>query len=792
MNDIVRNDIQNYRTTPENTVGLIEDDSSARAWQQIGNTFNTLFRGLSRSGQGSSKVEKDWDAYNEQISSIADQVAAGTLGGAQLEQALKQARVIGFNNNLTASDMKGVDSLHGLDNQGAYGKIIENFREQNASDQIAFDNALRAQAVGLFPADTPEVAQVKLQDYLNSNATLQGLTLLNQSEVNSGSETKATHNQIVTTAIQVVSQDIQSRMQQAGFKITREGLEAFKEQARNRLMEQGVPMADANLAVMYATYRLTSLSDIQMKDQKRLQEEIELSNKITKDAAERDFLNMSFSLGDGRTISGAELNLITGGFQNSTATNMLIGTHPDLIKSLSEGTRIDSETLRRLNGKEITAIWSDATRLIPQSAPANQMVAETIRNESEKQAQAPIESQGVSRAMGVKAANKILDQIQPEDTKDPEKRADWNDTIPSIIKQEVSGLAAELIRRGYDSKNNYPYMTEQGLKFYQGPLSESENQSIIDITDADNRSRALSSGSFLVKEDQGSILKLRQNAIRLGFMSGEEFDQMFNQEILNYFPQASQHDPSRVSSLAQTGNKTLAFVSDFVEGGANALGRVVSNSPKVIEQALGDLIYTASDKTEASMQEAERVAAERDLLNLDERIATPANAIPVGSEEQTTDLADIPLGTEARPSPEEIADMANRIHQAEASEALIGEDGPYNQKSLPNPVEGSKKTERFVKNDIVLTGKPGQEVKSPVTGVIAFAGKIRGKDVVLIQDTSIKTGKIWAFSELIPETLRRGDNIKEGQPIGSTNSKGAVRIALSDNQKRVDPSKYFK
>lgn len=792
MNDIVNNDIQNYRTTPENTVGLIEDDSSARAWQQIGNTFNTLFRGFSRSGQGSSKVEKDWDSYIAEASNLSDRVASGSLSGAQLDQEYKVLTQKGAMWNLTPSDMNAIDSRFGLNAGGSYGKIYENYREQNASDQIAFDNALRAQAVGMFPLDSPDVAQDRFQSYLSTNANLQNLSLLNQSEVNAGSETKATHNQIVTAAIQVVSQDIQSRMQQANFKITREGLEAFKEQARNRLIEQGVPVADANMAVMYATYRLTSLSDIQMRDQKRLQEEIELSNQITKNAAERDFLNMSFSLGDGRTISGAELNLITGGFQNSTATNMLIGTHPDLIKSLSEGTRIDSETLRRLNGKEITAIWSDATRLIPQSVPANQMVAETIKNESEKQVQAPIESQGISRAMGIKAANKILDQIQPEDTKDPEKRTEWNNTISSIIKQEVSGLAAELIRRGYESKNNYPYMTEQGLKFYQGSLSESKDQSIIDITDADSRTRALSSGSFIIKEDQGAILKLRQNAIRLGYMSGEEFDKMFNQEILNYFPQAADHDPSRISSLSQTGSKVAAAASDFVEGAFNSLERVISTSPKIVEQALGDLLYTPSDKTEASMKEAERVAAERDSLNPDERIETPANAIPVGSEEQTIDLNNIHLGTEDRPSPEEIVDMANRMHQVEASEALIGEDGPYTQKSLPNPVEGSKKTEKFVKNDIVLTGNPGQEVKSPVTGVVAFVGKIRGRDVVLIQDTSVKTGKIWAFSELIPGTLKRGENIKEGQSIGSTNSKGSVRIALADNRKKVDPSKYFK
>ena len=85
----------------------------------------------------------------------------------------------------------------------------------------------------------------------------------------------------------------------------------------------------------------------------------------------------------------------------------------------------------------------------------------------------------------------------------------------------------------------------------------------------------------------------------------------------------------------------------------------------------------------------------------------------------------------------------------------------------------------------------GREVRSPIDGVVWFAGRVAGKSVVSIDAAD---GSIVSM-EPVEGTVQRGDVVRAGDPVGLVNDQhdgmNAMHLGVRVNGVYVDPQQFL-
>ena len=795
---IVNYDIQQYRQTPEHTTGVIEDYSDVQNIERAGRAISQAFKGFGDifgrgggrgafgGGGGGGRSEADIAGFNEDTTLFQELVESRDMTASERSQGYNNLIRKGYQKGLSPTQINQVLEQHGFGDSQAYGKVLAEAQEATAQDMLSLQEATRRAATTMYPGLPPEEAERFYMKGLDNEILVNAELGAVQAQDQTGSYSSTSHRSLQARGASLVADNVHALAQQTRGRITREALTEFRQRQEEELMKKGFSASDATMAVAIGTQGLSSLAEDQYENSEQVLQSIKKNREILEESSAQEFFAKTFKLKDGTEIPATQLYFVTNGFQSEVAMNSILGENPDLLEAIVKGTEAPIAAIHSLSSTDVNTIWRNGASLMKSIPQGNQLITETVSNEAQKQINAPATTQGPSRNSGLKVVTEQLSQLNPTDFNDNTKQP-WRDqAFPKTAEMYASGLYNQLKNKGYNPETSYPVMVNGELKFYLAATPGVESAQIIDITNADKYSRAMSNGSFVVAEDRGTILRARQEFIRNGIGSGEDFDRMMNQQFQKYFPSAQLHDPSKVSSLKAEGSPILAGVSDFVEGAANA----IVEAPRDLANWLNEQLGT-SDRAQQAFDRAEQAAQERGTLREDELVPAPETAQQISTTGSVL-VEDLPAILDG-PTDEERFDAAQSSLRAEATEAIIGEDEPYNKKSLPNPLPGSKKTEKFVRRDIVLTGEPNQAVTAPVDGAVLFAGRVgkNGPRVVAIQDTSVRAGKIWYFSELYPANLKRGDKVREGETIGNTNKQGKVRIQLRDKNKPVDPAQYF-
>lgn len=222
----------------------------------------------------------------------------------------------------------------------------------------------------------------------------------------------------------------------------------------------------------------------------------------------------------------------------------------------------------------------------------------------------------------------------------------------------------------------------------------------------------------------------------------------------------------------------------------------------------GEKLRIQADQAVASLNNSQKRLADRRVqlasLEANERISASQLNSDAGLEEERA----LALGEEAR----DILDLMDQIRESgEVREALADLDGPMlrpgqgqdaviarstNQTNVANAYQlpvfgdiitglGEISASGYRSRGLTIAVQPGAQIVAPAPGRVAFSGRYRGYDNIVIIEH--EQGWTSLITNMATTSVEVGDNVVQGAPLGRSGSEEpTVTVELRRNGRPID------